>query len=81
MTKPARAAPRRATNKAGIIKTDGKELTVVLRDLSTVGARLKLVGPGNIPDRFKLVAPMEKIDVECVVMWRRGSDLGVRFER
>lgn len=80
MTKAPRAAVRRRTNKAGIIKTAGKELTVLLRDISTTGARMRLVSPGEVPERFKLVAPLEKINVDCVVVWRRGSDCGVRFE-
>jgi len=80
MTKIARTTARKRTNKAGIIKSAGKELTVLLRDLSDTGARMRLVSPGTIPDRFKLVAPLEKIDADCVVVWRRGSDCGVRFE-
>jgi hypothetical protein len=80
MAKETRIAPRRRTNKAGIIKTAEKELTVVLRDVSKTGARVKLVSPGSIPDRFKLVAALEKINADCVVVWRRGKDCGVRFE-
>lgn len=80
MTKVPRTAARRRTNKAGIIKSDGKEMTVLLRDVSKTGARMRLVSPGTVPDRFKLVAPLEKISVDCVVVWRRGNDCGVQFE-
>lgn len=76
----ARQTKRRPTNRAGIIKVDGKEMTVVLRDGSKTGACVRLVGPGVMPDKFRLVAPMEKIDADCVVVWRRGRDCGVRFE-
>lgn len=76
-----RTASRKPTNKAGVIKLDDREVTVVLRDLSDVGARLRPIGSNaEVPDRFQLVVPMEKIDVTCVVVWRRGHDIGVKFE-
>jgi len=79
MLKQGRAS-RRPTNRAGTVIIDGKEHTVLLRDLSETGARLRLAGSGTLPDRFKLVAPLEKVNAECVVVWRRGVDCGVRFE-
>lgn len=51
----------------------------MLRDASAVGARMRLVRPVELPERFKLSAPMEKIDAECTLVWRRGNDIGVRF--
>lgn len=80
MPKDIRVSARRPTNRAGIIKTGEKELMVLLRDASATGARLRLAKPYDVPDRFTLVAAMEKINAECVVIWRRGNDLGVRFE-
>ena len=79
MTGESRATNRRPTNRAGIAISDGKEITVVLRDSSEDGACVRPVGSGVIPDRFRLVAPMEKIDTDCVVTWRRGRDCGVKF--
>lgn len=76
----ARSVTRRPTNKAGIIKADGRELLVLLRDTSRSGARVRLVTPGNVPERLTLIAPMEKIHAACSVVWRRGKDLGLRFE-
>jgi len=80
MSYPPRKTPRRPTNKGGVAKIGNKEVAVVLRDVSGVGARLRFLGNVEVPDRFKLVAPMEKIDAECVVVWRRSYDIGVRFE-
>jgi hypothetical protein len=81
MTLTKRTASRKPTNKAGVIKLGDREVTVVLRDISASGARLRPVGSNiEVPDRFQLVAPMEKIDVTCVVVWRRGHDIGVKFE-
>jgi hypothetical protein len=76
----ARATKRRPTNRAGVIDVDGKQMTVVLRDSSTTGACVRLVGSGQIPDKFRLVSQMEKIDAQCVVIWRRGRDSGIKFE-
>lgn len=80
MTGESRETKRRPTNRAGIARADGKEITIVLRDSSETGACVRSVGSGTIPDRFRLVAPMEKIDTDCVVIWRRGRDCGVKFE-
>lgn len=80
MAQKERIAKRRPTNKAGLIKADGKELPILLRDASATGARVRLVTPTDVPERFTLVAPMEKINATCTVVWRRGNDLGLRFE-
>lgn len=80
MTKEARTAKRRRTNNAGLLRTDGKEFAVLLRDASKTGARVRLVTPFDVPDRLTLIAPMEKINAPCTVVWRRGNDLGLRFD-
>lgn len=79
MTHHPRIAPRKRTNTAGLITIDGKEYPVVLRDASQVGVRLKLTRPLDLPERFKLSVPMEKISTECILVWRRGNDVGVKF--
>jgi hypothetical protein len=80
MADNARANRRLPTNTAGLAKFDGKEVAVLLRDRSEGGARVRGVGSSKLPDRFRLVVPLEKIDTDCVVVWRRGSDCGVKFE-
>ena len=80
MSEQKRQATRRPTNKAGVIRVDGKDHTVVLRDASPAGARLRLLRSVELPERFRFSAPMEKIDAECHVIWRRGNDIGVKFE-
>ncbi len=79
-TNEIRTARRRRTNNFGIIKANDKELPVLLRDASETGARVRLVTPCEVPDELILVSPMEKIDARCVVVWRRGNDIGLRFE-
>lgn len=80
-TKEKRKIKRRRTNNAGLLKIGGKEFPVLLRDASQTGARVRLVTPCEIPDGVLLVVPMEKINSTCAVVWRRGNDLGLRFER
>jgi hypothetical protein len=75
-----RLEARQLTNRAGIAKAGQKEIMVVLRNTSEEGACVRPVGSGSIPDRFRLIVAMEKIDTECVVVWRRGRDCGIRFE-
>lgn len=78
--KEARIAKRRKTNNAGIIKVGDKEVPVLLRDASQTGARVRLVKSCELPDQITLVSAIEKIDMRCVVVWRRGNDIGLRFE-
>lgn len=80
MIQTVRNSPRKSTNKSGTIQIDEKEYVVVLRDISPDGARLRVMGNVTPPDRFKLIAPREHIEAECTVVWRRGSDIGVKFE-
>lgn len=75
-----RIAKRRRTNNAGHLKTGDKEYPVFLRDASKTGARVRLMTAGDVPDRVTLVSQMEKINAPCVVVWRRGNDLGLKFE-
>jgi hypothetical protein len=78
--KETRVAKRRRTNNAGIIQVGNKEHPVLLRDTSTTGARVRLVNAVELPDRVQFVVAMEKINVPCVVVWRRGNDIGLKFE-
>ncbi|HRN85048.1 MAG TPA: PilZ domain-containing protein [Hyphomicrobium sp.] len=80
MTLQNRHATRKPTNKAGVIHADGKDYTVVLRDASSAGARLRLLRSIELPERFTFSAPLEKINATCQVVWRRGNDIGVKFE-
>jgi len=79
-TKETRVAKRRRTNNAGIIKVGNKEHPVLLRDASATGARVRLVNSVELPERIQFVAAMEKINAPCLVVWRRGNDLGLKFE-
>ncbi len=59
----------------------------VVRDTSSSGARIELTGSRNafsagierIPDTITLTMPMDRMEVECRVTWRKGVMLGVRY--
>ncbi|WP_414653661.1 PilZ domain-containing protein [Hyphomicrobium sp.] len=80
MRNETRVAKRRRTNCAGIVRAGQKEFTVLLRDLSPTGARVRVVSVGELPERVQLVAPMVRIDSHCIVVWRRGNDYGLHFQ-
>ena len=62
-------------------------VSCVVRDTSSSGARVELTGPRNafsagterIPDHITMVMPMDRMEVECRVSWRRGTMLGLRY--
>ncbi len=59
----------------------------ILRDISTTGARLELhvnednlLGPRiKLPAYFTLVIRVDRVEVDCAIVWRKSGDLGVRF--
>jgi len=62
-------------------------LACVIRNLSATGARVELVrsdrkafaSEERIPDAFTLAFRLEKTEVDCELVWRRGDTIGVRF--
>lgn len=73
-------AKRRRTNNAGIMKIGEREIPVYLRDASETGVRVRVTTAVDIPDTVTLICRMEKIETTCRIIWRRGNDLGLRFE-
>jgi hypothetical protein len=62
-------------------------LSCVVRDTSSSGARVELTGQRGafaagterIPDHVTLIMPMDRMQVECRVTWRKGSMMGLRY--
>jgi hypothetical protein len=50
-----------------------------VRDLSATGARLRLDTSVGAPDSFLLVIDMEGMEADCTVVWRKASEIGVKF--
>lgn len=77
----ARAAARRRTLKAGVVAYSDRHVTVpcIVRDISATGARLRIEGSVTAPDTFELIISLDGLEADCQVVWRKATDLGVRF--
>ena len=80
-SKTERNADRRRVLKAGVIAYNGRHVTLQcgVRDLSTLGARLQVVGSVSAPDTFELLMDLDGLEASCEVVWRGGAEIGVRF--
>ena len=84
-----RFAPRRKGQMPAQIYFEGTVTTVpcVIRDMSTVGARLEIKDGWDTPfmsevssiDRIKLVVRMDKVMYECKIIRRADKEVGVKF--
>ena len=62
-------------------------IACIVRNTSSSGARVELSGSRNafsagverIPDHITMLMPMDRMQVECRVTWRKGSMLGLRY--
>lgn len=75
-----RAHPRVISHTAGVAIFDGRDVPVILRNVSDGGASLRSTSGVDLPETFLLAVPLERIRAVCEVRWRRGRDLGVRFK-
>ena len=75
-------APRHSVNLNGWIRQTG--LFAVQRcrviDVSRTGARLEVENNDNIPDNILLVFSRSDLGSPAIVVWRRGTQIGVKFE-
>src|SRR4051794_13412613 len=89
MTQPApaldpnqRAAPRMRTLIAAKISFNNGQSTLdcLIRNLSDTGAKLIVSAAVTLPECFDLIIPQKSL-TRCVrIAWRRGEEIGVRFE-
>ncbi len=72
---------RRRLLKSATICFNARHSTLpcTVRDMSEGGARLLAQGSINVPDTFELHIDLDGIWVACEVVWRRQSEVGVRF--
>lgn len=62
-------------------------ISCIVRDVSTTGARIELVvtpenllgGRAKLPGSFTLNLRLDRMDVDCAIVWRNGPLVGVRF--
>jgi hypothetical protein len=77
----ARIAPRRRMLKAAKIAYNDRHVTIncMVRDISATGAKLRVEGSVTAPDTFELLIPLDGLEANCQVVWRSGTDVGVKF--
>jgi hypothetical protein len=80
-TPDRRLAPRRRVLKGGIVAFNDhySSLPCIVRDISETGARLRIEGSMNAPDRFDLIIEIDGLEASCEVVSRKASELAVRF--
>ena len=83
--KPAsdqRAAPRMRTLIAAKIGFNNGQsaLDCLIRNLSDTGAKLIVSAAVTLPECFDLIVPRKSLTRRVRIAWRRGEEIGVRFE-
>lgn len=80
-TDDARIAPRRRMLKSAKIAYSDRHVTLncTVRDISATGAKLRVEGSVTAPDTFELLIPLDGMEANCEVVWRKEADIGVRF--
>lgn len=84
-----RFAPRKAAATNALIVSGDLNVPIscLVRDVSTIGARIELVvspenllgGRARLPGSFTLNMRLDRLEVDCVIVWRNGPFVGVRF--
>ena len=77
-----RAAPRMRTLIAAKISFNNGQSTLdcLIRNLSDTGAKLIVSEAIALPDRFDLFIPQKSVTRRGRIVWRRGEEMGVRFD-
>jgi hypothetical protein len=65
--------------KSAKIAFNGALRDCVVRDISSLGARLAFVSTAYIPDSFSLTFDAAHTLRPCRVAWRSGTQIGVEF--
>lgn len=78
-TKDKRRASRRDVKRAAKISFGKHTLVCSVRNVSATGASIQVADVAAIPDSFRLVMEMETTARRCVVVWRKATQVGVKF--
>lgn len=76
-----RSGQRRRMLKQGQIVTNLGQSTIdcLVRDISVGGARLKVANGLAVPGEFELLLVSEDARTPARVVWRKATEVGVRF--
>ena len=78
-----RIAPRRRAFLVGKIVYGGEIYTLdcTIKDISETGVRVKVRDPFSIPNNIVFLDPKNFCAYESSVKWRKGSEMGLSFDR
>ncbi|WP_027173054.1 PilZ domain-containing protein [Methylobacterium sp. 10] len=80
MSDKRKEARQRTFLKGRIIFNNGaSSMDCLVRDLSSVGARLALTETATLPDLFDLFIPQKERTYRASLRWRRTDGIGVAF--
>lgn len=74
-----RGASRRNIRRAGRISFAGESKSCTVRNISATGAAIEVANLHETPDTFTLIMEMESAARLCTVVWRKETQMGVRF--
>jgi hypothetical protein len=77
---------RRRVQRTGIYKgakvaMDESLCDCIVRDISSLGARLSITNARSVPDRFSLTFDTARTMHACRIAWRSSTEVGVEFCR
>src|SRR4051812_41856342 len=77
-----RVAPRMRTLIAAKISFNNGQSTLdcLIRNLSDTGAKLIVSAAIALPDSFDLLIAQKSVTRRVRIVWRRGEEMGVRFD-
>ena len=77
-----RVAPRMRTLIAAKISFNNGQSTLdcLIRNLSDTGAKLIVSAAIALADSFDLLIPQKSVTRRVRIVWRRGEEMGVRFD-
>lgn len=76
-----------ATNALIVSSDISIPIACMVRDISSTGARLELIksvenplgGRAKLPGTFTINLRLDRMEVDCAIVWRNGAFVGVRF--
>ena len=76
-----------ATNALIVSSDISIPIACMVRDISPTGARLELIksaenplgGRAKLPGTFTINLRLDRMEVDCAIVWRNGAFVGVRF--
>jgi hypothetical protein len=80
--KNRRGAERIPVGKSGVIwcPASRKKTPCIVQDISETGARIRVDDVVRTPANFQLIIASEDLRIDCIVVWRSETEIGVIFE-